>query len=1048
MGRGPEVTVPGGEPGGILAWFARNEVAANILMISIVASGLVIAGKIRQEVYPEFALDIVDVSLEYRGASPDEVERAIILPIESELRGMEIIRQLRSVAQEGRASVEVELVPGTDGNRGLQEVTQAVQRVSVFPNEAEPPIISLASGRRREVLRIAIYGDLDERSLVNFARQVEDGLLAEPNISLIGFQGLRRPEIHIEIEQEKLRALGLTLGDVARAIDAAALDVPAGTIRTPGGNIILKTTERRDFASEFQDIPVLSNRDGTMVRLSDIAAVRDDFEESDRESYFDGKRAVFLSVYSSENQSPLEVAGAVRRFIHEKLSDLPPSVGLTLSRDRSDDYRERLQLLLTNGALGLTLVLLALGIFLELRVAFWTAAGIPVSIIGSLSLLPAMDASINMISLFGFIVTLGIVVDDAVVVGEDIFHKMSQGMSRLEAAVSGVREMSVPVIFAVSTNIIAFLPLLFVPGEVGLFFRVLPAVVIAVFAVSLVECLFILPAHLAHRGRRPGSSWWDRFQGLQGRFRLRLDAAIDRIYAPLVRQAVRHRYLTAAIFCSGLAIVVAYIWSGRIEFAFRPSIQTDFVQAEIEMPTGTAVHRTREVAFEIEAAARRAIVENGEEGILVGVFTSIAERSSSEAEVSVILVPQSQRTITSEEFANRWRKAIGDIPDLDSLFFDYLIGPGGSAEINIQLAHSEVETLRQAASDVAGIISGFPGVEDVRKGFGLAMPQFSFEIKPEGRSLGITARDLGQQIRHAFYGAEALRQPREHDELRVMVKLPGKDRRSMSGLEDLLIRDPEGGEIPLHQAAEIISTKAPVRIDRVDGSRVVNVTANVIPGVNNGNRILGEFSRTDLDRIKARYPGLRVSFEGEQREQREAITNLSWGLVTAIFAIFAILASLLRSYLQAAVILLTIPWSLSGAVIGHILMGFGLSIFSVFGMIALCGVVVNGAFVLVVTRNLMVQEGISSREAILLAAQRRFRPILLTALTTFLGLGPMIFETSIQALFLIPMAISLGMGTLVSAVVVLFLIPAVLVIFEDLRPRPGGIGNEPAGPDR
>ncbi len=1036
MSRGEDSTAPGRDQRGVLAWFARNEVAANILMIAILAAGIVISGKIRQEVYPEFSMDIVEVSMEYRGASPEEVERAIILPIEAELRGMEIIRQVQSVAREGRASVDVELVPGTDGNRGLQEVTQAVQRVSMFPNEAEPPVISLASGRRREVLRIAVFGNLDERTLVNFARQMEVGLLADPSISLISFQGLRRPEIHIEIEQEKLRALGLKLVDVAQAIDASALDVPAGTIRTPGGNVILKTTERRDFASEFQEIPVLSNRDGTKVMLSDIAVVRDDFEESDQESYFNGKRAVFLAVYSSENQSPLEVAHAVRRFVDGILPDLPPSIGLTLSRDRSDDYRERLQLLLTNGALGLLLVLLALGMFLELRVAFWTAAGIPVSIIGSLGLLPVMDASINMISLFGFIVTLGIVVDDAVVVGEDIFHKISQGMPRLEAAVAGVRQMSVPVTFAVSTNIIAFLPLLFVPGEIGRFFQVLPAVVIAVFAVSLIECLFILPAHLAHRRVRPGESWWDRFQNLQSRMRIKLDDAIDRLYSPLVRLAIRHRYLTTVVFCSGLMVVVSYVWSGRIEFAFRPTIQTDFVQAEIEMPTGTPVARTREVAFQIEAAARRAIEENGEDGILVGVFTTIAERSSSEAEVSVIMAPQSQRIITSEEFANKWREEIGDIPDLDSLFFDYLIGPGGSAEINIQLAHPEVETLRQAATDVAQVISEFPGVEDVRKGFGIAMPQFSFEIKPEGRSLGITARDLGQQIRHAFYGAEALRQPREYDELRVMVKLPERDRRSMSGIEDLLIRDPTGGEIPLHQAAEIIPTRAPVRIERVDGSRVVNVTANVIPGVNNGNRILAEFSRTDLKKIKADHPGLRVSFEGEQREQREAIANLSWGLVAALFAIFAIMASLLRSYLQSAVILLTIPWSLAGAVIGHVLMGYGLSIFSVFGMIALCGVVVNGAFVLVVTRNQMVREGTSELDSILLAAQRRFRPILLTALTTFLGLGPMIFETSIQALFLIPMAISLGMGTLVSASVVLFMIPAVLVIAEDFKTAP------------
>lgn len=1019
--------------GGILAWFARNAVAANLLMFSVVMAGLIVASQIRQEVYPAYALDEVEISMEYRGASPDEVEQAIILPVEAELRGMEIIRRLRSTAGDGRATIRVELVPGTDRNRGLQEVTQAVQRVSLFPDEAEPPVIALESGRRREVVRIAIHGDLDERSLVDFAREVEIGLLTDPRISMIERRGMRRPEIHIEIAQSRLRALGLTLEDIARAIDASALDVPAGTIRTPGGDIILKTTERRNFASEFQEIAILSTRDGTKVRLSDVAVVRDDFEESDRESYFDGQRAVFLGVYSSDHQSPIEVAEAVKQFIARERPNLPSTVGLTLSRDRSDDYQERLELLLTNGAIGLLLVLLALGLVLELRVAFWTAVGIPVSIVGSLALLPLMDASINMISLFGFIVTLGIVVDDAVVVGEDIFHRISSGTPRLEAAIAGVRQMSVPVIFAVSTNIIAFLPLLFVPGEVGRFFRVLPSVVIAVFLVSLVECLFILPAHLAHERRGEEETWWSHFQVLQSQARRRLDDLIDRLYRPVVRWAIDYRYVTCAIFCAGLTVVVAYVYSGRIDFAFRPAIQTDFVQAEIEMPSGTPVARTRQVAFDIEAAAHRALEANGEEGVLVGIFTTIAQRSSSEAEVSVILKPQSARRITSEEFANRWREAIGEIPDLDSLFFDYLIGPGGSAEIDIQLAHREVETLRRAADEVAAVIAGFPGVEDVRKGFSRAMPQLSFEIQPAGRSLGVTARDLGQQIRHAFYGAEALRQPREHDELRVMVKLPAADRRSMSGLEDLLIRDPAGGEIPLRQAAEIKPTSAPVRIDRVDGSRVVNVTANVLPDVNNANRILSEFSRTHLESILERHPGLGISFEGEQREQREAMEELAYGLVLAIFAIYAIMAALLRSYLQAAVVLLTIPWSLAGAVVGHILMGFGLSVFSIFGMIALCGMVVNGAFVLVVTRNNMLRRRPSAGEAVLLAAERRFRPILLTAVTTFVGLGPMIFETSIQALFLIPMAISLGMGTLVSAVVILFLIPALLVILEDFR---------------
>lgn len=1019
-----------------IAWFTRNSIAANLLMIAVVVVGLLVARSIRQEIYPTFTLDVVEIDMDYRGASPAEVEHSIIQPIESELRGMDLVRTVKSIAREGRAFVSAELVPGTDRNRGLQEITAAVQRISLFPDEAEAPEVSLDMGRRRGVMYLSVYGDLDQQGLVKFARQMQESLMAEPDISVVELRGVRRPEIHVEISRERLRSLGLRLEDVARAVDASALDVPAGTIRTASGNIVLKTTERRALAKEFAGIEVISRRDGSRVQLKDIAEVKDDFEETEEENYFDGRRSVSLSVYSTESQSPIKVAAAVRRFIEREKPHLPPSVGLTVSYDRSQSYRERVEMLLFNGGLGLLLVMLALGFFLELRVAFWTAVGIPVSILGSLFLLPLMDASINMISLFGFIVTLGIVVDDAVVVGEDIFHKTAEGMNRTDAAIAGARAMSVPVMFAVATNIIAFLPLLFVPGETGRFFYVLPAVVIAVFTVSLIECLFILPAHLA-QGREKGRGLMARFERWQTALRIRIDNAIDRGYRPILHAAVRHRWLTVGVFVGTLALTLGYIFSGRVAFAFRPSIETPFVQAEIEMPTGTPVARTREVAFLIEAAARRALEENGEKDILLGISTEVADGAPNNAEVSVRLVAQGGRRISSEKFANLWREHIPDIPDLESLFFDYLFGPGGSAEIDIQVAHPELDVLRTIAGETADAIGKYPGVADVRKGFGREMPQFNFEITPAGRALGITARELGQQIRHAVVGAEALRQPRDRDELRVMVQYPKAERHSRASLESMMIRVPDGGEIPLKQAAKIISASAPTRIERLDGSRVLNVTANVIPGITTGNRVLAAFSQKEMAEIAQRYPGARFIFEGEQREQSEAMTNLSWGLLAALFAVYAIMASLLRSHSQAVIILLMIPWSLAGAVMGHVLMGYNLSVFSIFGMIALCGMVVNGAFVMSVTRNDLVTAGEAPTRAILLAAQRRFRPILLTALTTFFGLAPMMFETSIQAQFLVPMAIALGMGTIVSAIVVMTLIPAAMTIAENTASRLG-----------
>lgn len=1018
---------------GVLAWFARNHVAANLLMLAVVVVGLVVAGNIRQEIYPIFELDTVEIDMQYRGASPEEVEQSILLPIEAEVRSLEITRRIESSASEGRASVTVEIMPGFDRNRALQEVTAAVQRISMFPDEIEPPVISLGSGRRRGVVYVAVFGDVDQRTLIQFAHQVEDGLLAQPEISLVVLRGVRRPEIRVEVPQAQLRALNLTLGQIANAIDRAALDVPAGTLRTAGGDILLKTTERRHFGSEFLEIPIKSSNTGAEIKLGDIATIEDGFEETERESYYNGKPSVWIGTYASESQPPLKVAAAVHRYVDQISATLPPSVQVKVSYDRTEDYLERINLLRFNGVIGLLLVLLSLGLFLELRVAFWTAVGIPVSILGSLILLPLMDASVNMISLFGFIVSLGIVVDDAVVVGEDIFHKISEGMPRLDAAVAGVREMAIPVIFAVGTNIIAFLPLLFVPGESGRFFNILPAVIIAVFTVSLAEALLILPSHLAYsRKHIHPDSVFSRFDRAQTRLRLKLDAAMERFYHPALDMALRHRYITLAVFLSSFVVVVAYVASGRVNFTFNPAIENDYIQAEIEMPTGTSVARTRDVAFQIEAAAKRAIAACGEEGILRGITISVASRSNNRASVSCKLVPQSQREVTGAGFVQRWRSEVPEIPDIESLFFDYLVGPGGEAAINIQLAHPEVDTLRRAAETLGDMVARYPGVTDVRKGFGKEMPQISFEIKPAGQALGITARDLGQQIRHAFYGAEALRQPREREELRVMVRLPESDRKSLSGLEGLLIKAANGAEIPIQQAAEIIETSAPVLISRVDGARVLNVTANVVHTETNENKVLSALARKELPDLLRRFPSLRYSFEGTQREQREATKNLSIGLTASLFAIFAIMASLLKSYVQALLVLLTVPWGLAGAVLGHIVLGFDLSIFSALGMIALCGMVVNGGFVLAMTRNRYLVRGIPLEAVTRRAAERRFRPILLTAVTTFLGLGPMIFETNEQALFLVPMAISLGVGTLASSIVVLILVPVGFVIYEEL----------------
>jgi multidrug efflux pump subunit AcrB len=737
-------------------------------------------------------------------------------------------------------------------------------------------------------------------------------------------------------------------------------------------------------------------------------------------------------VYRSGEQTPIEISKDVREYIDTLTPALPEGIGFSAYNDRSELYRDRLELLLRNGTFGLVLVLLALGLFMETRLAFWVAMGIPISISGSFLILHYAGGSINMVSLFAFIITIGIIVDDAVVVGENIYFKREQGLPPLQASIEGVREMSTVVIFAVVTNIIAFLPLLFVPGSTGKFFSILPAVVIAVFLISLVECLFVLPAHLTYSRRERAGGAMDIINKVPHLCEKGLAWFIRRCYTPLLRTAVSNRYLTALVFLSILVVAYAYWDSGRIDFSFRPSIQTDRIDAEVTLPYGAPIEDVRHIARLIEEGGLRAVEKSGGKGILEGIMTDVGRRGANTAEINFYLVPQKDRPVTTREFSIRWREEVGEIAGLESLFFDYLVGPGGSAAINVELTHPDPDTLERAASDAAAVIGEYEGVTDIDDGFARGKLQFDFTMRSEGTSLGLTARELGSQVRHSFYGAESLRQQRGRDEVKVKVRLPESERNSLYNMEELMIITPAGGEIPLVRAAQLKSGRAYTEINRVDGKRVLNVTANVIPGLANENRIMAGLRADYLPEILARYAGLKYSFEGRQREKRKALNHLLYGIGFALLAIFTLLACLFRSYIQAVLVMVSILFGLASALAGHVLMGYDLSIISVFGIIALCGIVINGGLVLTVTANRMRDSGEGSMDAAVNAGIRRFRPILLTALTTFFGLAPMIFETSVQARFLIPMAISLGYGILLTTFVILILTPSLYVIHYDI----------------
>ncbi len=1010
---------------------AENHVAANLVMMALVLGGLLVMKDIKQEVYPEYALDIVQVSVTYPGASPEEIEEGIILAVEEEIRDLENVERITATATEGRARISVELLSGANPDKSVQDIKNGIDRISSLPQDAERPIINLQK-RSREVLRIALHGDVDERTLFYFAQGIREELLGLPSLTQVELRGVREPEISIEVPQSLLRSYGLTLDEIAQIIRKSAIDVPGGGIKTEGGEVLLRTSERRDFASQFTGIPLVSKPDGTVVTIGDIAQIRDGFADSEREAYFNGQRAVLFYVFRTGEQTPIEISRDVREYMETVSPTLPEEIGFSVYNDRSEYYGQRLDLLLHNGVLGLILVLLTLGLFMETRLAFWVAMGIPISITGSFLLLKYTGGSINMVSLFAFIVTLGIVVDDAVVVGENIYYKRQGGMPPLQASIEGVREMSTVVLFAVVTNIIAFLPLMFVPGSTGKFFSILPVVVISVFLISLIECLLVLPAHLAYHRRQHTGSIVRLIETVPHLFVRGMEWFIRTCYTPFLRYALLNRYVTTAAFLSLLVIAYAYWDSGRINFSFRPKIQTDRIDAEVVLPYGAPVEDVRRTARLIEEGGLRAVEKSGGKKILEAVMTDVGRRGANTAEITFYLVPQAERTINTREFSVLWRKEVGDIAGLESLFFDYLVGPGGSSAINIELTHPDPLTLESAATDLAAALADYEGVTDIDDGFARGKPQYDFTMRSEGSSLGLTARNLGSQMRHAFYGAESLRQQRGRDEVKVMVRLPESERKSLYNLEELMILTPRGGEIPLIGAANIKSGRAYTEIKRVDGKRVLNVTANVIPGLANENKILTDVRTDFFPQMLARYPGLKYSLEGRQREQREALQQLFYGIGFALVGIFALLAILFGSYIQAILVMVSILFGLASALVGHVLMGFDFSIISVFGMIALSGVVINGGLVLTVTANRMRDKGEPPFQAALKAGVRRFRPIILTALTTFFGLAPMIFETSVQARFLIPMAISLGYGILFTTLAILILTPTLYVIHQDL----------------
>ena len=1029
----------------------RNRVTANLLMVFILVAGSFGAISLRKQVFPEFSPELINISVAYPGASPIEVEEAIVVPTEAALESIDEVEEVNATASQNLAVVTAELRSGVDKQRVLDEVKSAIDRIRTFPVQIERPIVNLASPRS-QVIQLVLSGNVGERALKVLAKEARDDLIALGAISDVQISGARDYELSIEVSSDVLDAYGFSLSQLATIVRRESLELSGGEIETRDGRVLLRTQGRNETSEDFRDIVVLAEADGTEVLLSDIATVTDGFADSDLAATFNGQRAVVVTAYRVGEESVLDVAEAVHAYVASFSARLPEGVTASVWQDQSVVLDGRLKLLIKNGILGLTLVLIALTLFLDLKLAAWTAIGIGISFIGAFALLAPLGVTMNTISLFGFILALGIVVDDAIVMGENIFAEREKGRSPLEAAEVGAIRIARPVIFAVLTTVVAFAPLLFIEGTLGRLLIDLPLVVITVLLLSLVEALFILPMHLSHDDASIRTS--NRFLGRINETRARIDTALQKFISGPLTRGVRFSILNPGVIMSGalasILICFGLIGGGRLPFSFLPSIQGETVVANLQMPPGTSVERTLEVIQEIETSVLRAgdrmamdlpsdhpspiqnlysVVGGGGGGGGPGQTDTPRSSSSSRASLTVELPNPEVSAFTPLDFETAWRAELPELSGVRSFAITSDFFRVAEA-IQVQLASGDEQALKAASADVARELAQFSGVFDILTDDDRGEQEFQIDLRPDARTLSITLEDLANQVRGAFFGAEVQRLQRDGEEMPVYIRLPESERDAVADLLVFRVSTPGGARVPLDQVATVSLGSTPTSITRREGERIVSVTADTDESVVTTDEVNRQLERVVLPMLSERHLGVSFSLSGERAEQDDTFASLGRGFMLALLGIFALLAIPLNSYIQPLVIMSAIPFGIVGALIGHAIIGVPVGLFSLFGIIGLTGVVVNDTLVFMDFVNAEKARGLVLEDALLNAARQRFRPIFLTSLTTFLGISPLIFERSIQAQFLAPTAVSLGFGILFATLLIMVVVPA-LAVTED-----------------
>jgi multidrug efflux pump subunit AcrB len=1048
---------------GIIAWFAKNGVAANLLMIAILAGGLWSAtNKIILQERPEFPSRQISVSVSYRGSTPGEIEEAIVTRLEENLYDIEGIKEMeaRASATSGRVTLEIE--EGYSLSEKLDEITNRVSTIRTFPPEAERPQIELRS-RSEQVITMVLSGELSEKDLTKLGEQLRDEVSNIPGITLAALKAVRPYEIAIEISESTLRQYGLTFDQVTRAIRSSSVDLSAGSVKTDTGRILLRTNQQAYNYEDYSSITLLTRADGTKITLGDIATVIDGFDETPIVARYNGERAIAIDVYRTGMQNIIQIGDDVKDFIAVKQHMLPEGIKLSYWADDSETIKVRLSTLMDSAIFGFILVVIILSLFLRPTLAFWVAWGIPIAFAGTLLLLPYMGMSLNLYTLMAFIMTLGIVVDDAIVTGENVFQHMQRGETPLNASIKGTQEVAIPVIFGVITTMVAFFPIMMQSGTIGSIYANIPMVVIPVLFFSLIESKLILPAHLKHcKHLGDEKSKQNLFTKFQRFFADGLERGILKYYRPVLNWALINRYLSTSIFIGFLFLFIALVFGDRIGYRRRGQTAEDSTTITLQMPAGTNFEVTQQKVDLIEAVAlklKKDVNERFGTTVIKNVFATAGGQPFNETggrrgrvsagvaemgEIVMEMTPSELRDVDygSRELVAEMRSLVPPIPEAEQLNFSFGRG-GGRSAMSFVLSHPNVDLLKQASADLQRKLASMDGLYDINDSYERANEEYELDLKPEAEYLGVTATNLAQQVRTAFFGSEAQRIQRGRDEIRVMVRYPEAERRSLGSLHTMMIRTANGTEVPFETVAEIVPGRSLPSITRIDRKRIIEITADGDTQELDIESMEGEILNYFLPELAAtKYPGMTYAVRGRAAEARDNQREMIMGIYVILAVVYALLAIPFRSYFQPIIVMSAIPFGVVGAILGHYCMAivFGwnngdpiITQNSIFGMMALSGVVINDSLVMVHFMNGKVKEGMPLEDSVRLAGVRRFRPILLTSLTTFFGLAPMMFETSPQAADLVPMVISLAWGIVFATGITLVLVPVLVLVYNDFQ---------------